>query len=80
MAARRNNSTRACCVLSELLDDAGIDRAKLQALRKQVLEGIVMMCRWQLERMERAAQAKGSGAGPRGAARTRRSGRRVAID
>ena len=42
---------RACCMISELLEETGLDRAKLRAARRQILEGIVLLCRWQLERM-----------------------------
>lgn len=43
---------KACCLVSEILEEAGLDREKARALRKQVLEGIILLCRWQLERME----------------------------
>lgn len=43
---------KACCLVSEILEEAGLDRQKIRRLRRQVLEGIVLMCRWQLERME----------------------------
>jgi hypothetical protein len=45
--------TRPCCLVSELLEEAGLDREKIRTLRRQVLEGVIMLCRWQLERMER---------------------------
>jgi hypothetical protein len=38
--------------VSEILEEAGIDRAKARQLRRQILEGIILLCRWQLERME----------------------------
>jgi hypothetical protein len=43
---------RACCLVSEILEEAGLDRAMARRLRRQVLEGVILMCRWQLERME----------------------------
>lgn len=43
---------RACCLVSEILEEAGIDRRRARQLRRQVLEGMILMCRWQLERME----------------------------
>jgi len=43
---------KPCCMISEVLEEAGIDRDRLQQLRRQVLEGVVLMCQWQLERME----------------------------
>jgi len=42
---------RACCLVSEILEEAGFDRQKARKLRRQVLEGVILMCRWQLERM-----------------------------
>jgi hypothetical protein len=48
---------KACCVVSELLEEAGIDRDRLQQIRRQVLEGIILMCQWQLRRMERGREA-----------------------
>ncbi len=56
---------KPCCMISEILEEAGLDRAKARALRRQVLQGIVLMCQWQLERMDRsapAAAAPGAGA------------------
>lgn len=41
----------ACCLVSEILEEAGLDREKARRLRRQVLEGIIVLCRWQLERM-----------------------------
>jgi hypothetical protein len=35
-----------------MLEEAGLDRAKARALRRQVLEGLILLCRWQLERMD----------------------------
>jgi hypothetical protein len=46
---------RACCLVSEMLEEAGIDRQKARQLRRQLLEGMILMCRWQLERMEASA-------------------------
>ena len=54
---------KACCLVSEILEEAGLDREKLRTVRKQVLEGVILFCQWQLERMERS-RPKG---GPRGA-------------
>ena len=48
---------RACCMLSEILEEAGLDRQKARQLRRQLLEGMILLCRWQLERMDAAAPA-----------------------
>ena len=60
---------KACCLVSEMLEEAGFDRQKARALKRQVLEGLILLCRWQLERME----------APKGAPRTRRGPRKVAV-
>ena len=43
---------KPCCLVSEILEEAGIDRARARQIRRQVLEGIILMCQWQLQRME----------------------------
>jgi hypothetical protein len=60
---------KACCLVSEMLEEAGLDRQKARALKRQVLEGLILLCRWQLERME----------WPKAAPRTRRGPRKVAV-
>jgi len=52
-------------MVSEFLEDAGLDRERARQLRRQVLEGVILLCQWQLERMEAAAP-------PRRAARPRK--------
>jgi len=49
--ARPGRKLKACCLVSEMLEEAGLDRAKARALKRQVLEGLILLCRWQLERM-----------------------------
>jgi hypothetical protein len=39
-------------MISEILEEAGIDRARMRQIRRQVLEGVILMCQWQLQRME----------------------------
>ncbi len=51
-------SRKPCCMISEILEEAGFDRKKARDLRRQVLQGIVLMCQWQLERMDRPATAR----------------------
>ena len=60
MSRGRSTPTKPCCMVSEVLEDAGIDRERLQQIRRQVLEGIVLMCQWQLERMEEPPKKKSS--------------------
>jgi hypothetical protein len=52
----------ACCLVSEMLEEVGLDREKALRLRRQVLEGVILLCRWQLERMdEKPPSPKGRG-------------------
>jgi len=69
--ARESKPTRPCCVISEMLEEAGVDREKLRLVRRQVLEGVILFCRWQLERMDRA---------PRPPAAAGRKARKVSIE
>jgi hypothetical protein len=45
-------------MLSEVLEDAGFDRKKARRIRKQVLEGLVVLCQWQLERIRERERAE----------------------
>lgn len=55
MAREDKAGKKACCLVSEVLEEAGLDRKKARQIRQQVLEGIVMLCQWQLERMKEQA-------------------------
>jgi hypothetical protein len=52
---------KPCCMVSEILEEAGIDRKRARQIRRQVLEGIVLMCQWQLQRMEEERPAAPEG-------------------
>jgi hypothetical protein len=54
---------KPCCMISEILEEAGLDRQKVRDLRRQVLQGIVLMCQWQLERMDRTPSSGGGSGG-----------------
>ena len=69
--SKRQGTTRVCCLVSEVLEEAGLDRQKARQLRRQVLEGIILLCRWQLERM-------GEAPGPPGG--SGRKARKVRLD
>ena len=56
---------KACCLVSEMLEEAGLDRQKARALKRQVLEGLILLCRWQLERMDAPPSGTGKRRGPR---------------
>jgi len=70
--ARESKARRPCCMVSEMLEEAGVDREKLRLLRRQVLEGVILFCRWQLERIERAPRAPQASGG--------RKTRKVVVD
>ena len=63
MARDEPAGKKPCCMISEILEEAGLDRQKVRDMRRQVLQGIVMMCQWQLERMDQTAA---QGSAPRG--------------
>jgi len=72
-AGGTGGSKKACCMVSEILEEAGLDRARVRQIRRQVLEGIVLMCQWQLQRMHEQAPAEPSA--PRG-----RRGRKIQVE
>ncbi len=55
-----SQSKKACCMISEILEEAGLDREKARQIRRQILEGVILLCRWQLERMD-DSRATGGG-------------------
>jgi hypothetical protein len=78
--AREDEARRPCCMISEMLEESGVDREKVRQLRRQVLEGMILLCRWQLERMD--AWEKGARAAARESGRRdgRKSPRKVTIE
>ena len=61
---------KPCCMVSEILEEAGIDRDRARQIRRQVLEGLILMCQWQLQRMEQDREAAPPG----------RRGRKVEVE
>ena len=59
MSRADSSPKKACCLISEMLEEAGLDRERARRLRRQVLEGIIVLCQWQLERMEPPAGPAG---------------------
>jgi len=57
MASADRRPKKACCLVSEVLEEAGLDRKKARQLRRQVLEGVILLCQWQLERLRQAEAA-----------------------
>ena len=58
---RATGDPKPCCMVSEILAEAGIDRERARQIRRQVLEGIILMCQWQLQRMEQDRKAPPAG-------------------
>ena len=57
--SRQGSARKACCMISEALEEIGVDREKLRQVRRQVLEGVIFLCQWQLDRMnEGTARAR----------------------
>ncbi len=73
-AGAAGGAKKACCMVSEILEESGIDRERVRQIRRQLLEGVVLMCQWQLERMQQQAPA----AEP--AARRARKGRKIRVE
>jgi hypothetical protein len=75
-AARDEGRPRkACCMISELLEESGIDREHIRRVRRQVLQGVILLCQWQLERMDEARARAAAGTGNGG-----RRGRNISVE
>ena len=55
-----SKSQRPCCMVSRCSKKRGRSRSRLN--RRQVLEGVILFCQWQLERMQRPPRPRGQGA------------------
>jgi hypothetical protein len=42
---------KACCLVSEMLQEMGLDADKAKEIRRQALIGMMTFCQWQLVRM-----------------------------
>jgi len=67
-------SLKACCLVSEMLEEMGLDSRKAREIRRQTLLGLMTFCQWQLARMDEEPAAKAASADPRKA-----KGRRVKV-
>jgi hypothetical protein len=56
---------KPCCMVSEILEEAGIDRKRARQIRRQVLEGVILLCQWQLSRMHEEREAEEPSRRPR---------------
>ena len=64
---------KACCLVSEIIEESGMDRETARALRRQMLQGLMLFCQWQLDRLDEAREAEP-------APRPRRRPRRVTVE
>lgn len=67
-------SLKACCLVSEMLEEMGLDSRKAREIRRQTLLGLMTFCQWQLARMDEAPSPSATSAEPR-----RTKGRRVKV-
>jgi hypothetical protein len=80
--SRSAGSLKACCLISQMLEEMGLDSRKARQIRRQTLLGLMTFCQWQLSRIDdaeaevSAAEASAPDA-PKGARRPR--GRRVKV-
>lgn len=51
-------SLKACCLVSEMLEEMGLDSKKAREIRRQTLLGLMTFCQWQLARMEEEPTAE----------------------
>ncbi len=58
----RADSKKPCCMVSEILEESGLDRQTARQLRREVLQGMILLCQWQLERIERSENSRVGGA------------------
>ena len=68
-----SRSLKACCLVSEMLEEMGLDSRKAREIRRQTLLGLMTFCQWQLARMDEE-----NGSTARGETR-RTKGRRVKV-
>jgi hypothetical protein len=57
---------KVCCLISEMLEEMGLDSRKARQIRRQTLLGLMTFCQWQLARIDAQEQEKAPGARPRG--------------
>jgi hypothetical protein len=48
----RRRSLKPCCLVSEVLEEMGLDSRKAREIRRQTLIGLMTFCQWQLARMD----------------------------
>ncbi len=64
--AQHSRGLKACCLVSEMLEEMGLDSHKAREIRRQTLLGLMTFCQWQLSRMDEGAASAGPTRRPRG--------------
>ncbi|MEO5763311.1 MAG: hypothetical protein ABIR28_13485 [Vicinamibacteria bacterium] len=59
-------SHKACCLISEMLEEMGLNSRKARQAKRQALLGIMTFCQWQISRMDEAAEPEPARRNPRG--------------
>ena len=80
MSRDRGDLPRPCCMISEVLEEAGVDREQLRRVRRQVLEGLILLCQWQLARMDEPRPASTRTAAGRPSSAGRGRGRKITVE
>jgi hypothetical protein len=68
----KSRGRKVCCLVSEMLEEMGLDSRKARQIRRQTLMGLMTFCQWQLARID----AETERADPRA---TKPRGRRVKV-
>ena len=71
--ASRTRPRKTCCLVSEVLEELGLNSRKAREVKRQTLLGMMTFCQWQLARMDEETD-RTTAAGP-----SRRRGRRVKV-
>ncbi len=50
--ASGSRSRKACCLVSEVLEEMGLNSRKAREIRRQTLLGLMTFCQWQLARID----------------------------
>ena len=72
-STENSKGRKACCLVSQMLSEMGLDARKAREIRRQSLVGLMTFCQWQLARMDEEA----TGAAPDEPRKAR--GRRVRV-
>jgi hypothetical protein len=74
------DARRACCMVSEVIEEAGLDRETARKLRRQLLQGVMLFCQWQLQRIEETEAAEEAATRVASKPRSSRRPRRVTVE